>query len=754
MTESEFPAEICGFPVEKRLGNGAYGVTYLVRGPDKVPYALKILRTDAPAEGRQRFENEEHALKSIEQKAFPYFVRADQHDGRPVLIMQYAEGQTVKSWIESNIAERTFFGTMRMLTVVEQILDGLSEAHKIPILHRDIKDDNVIISTSGQEATILDLGQSTGRETPHPDITFWNIGAARFSPPSKLQNPSIAVASHDVFSVGVMAYRMLTNRFPWEVPPSQDVGFLREKMLSELPAPIQQINSAVDGRVAGLIARLIEREDYLRPEAEAALAQVRELRRTLDKETLNGVAFTTTGTNTPLRLSEVTRDSLHGDIRLTEFEMAVIDTREFQRLRRLRQLGTTHLVYNGAEHTRLAHAIGTMEVADRIMRSIEVREGPQFSAFDKQAARLFALIHDITHAPFGHTLEDELGFYPRHDHNSERMERLIRNPAAELPELLQATDFGRVVLDLTTTVEPRPEHDWILDLVGSPIGADVIDYVDRDALHCGLDHRIDSALYRSFVFVESRTPKRNRRVLRSKLSGQHGFRLDRDFAIGSILRERLALFMKAYSHPKKIAAGAMIGKALAYAHEQDASAFGEPSVEVMGDDELLLKLAGSPSPRAAALGRAVLERKLYQPVYRGRVMSHRFDEAEYVRHQDMLSARGLVSPAGRAAFERDLANAAGVGDDQVVFYCSPKAPGAKAVSKQGRVGEGSRPTKSDPMRDHVDIFRRHLELWNIYVFVDPSLPLEKRQLLAKIVGDDFDRDNEVEISYRQTTLAW
>lgn len=752
MTSETIPTEIDIYSIQEALGTGAYGITYLARDKAGRAYALKLLRSDAPSEGRQRMENEEHALRQIDHHAFPTFVRSGTFASRPYIVMSYAEGLTLRSWIDSNITEQSFFGGMRTLVVLERLLEGLVDIHKIPLLHRDIKDDNVIISTSGQQVTILDLGQCTGRGTPHPDITFWNIGAARFSPPSKLQNPSVALETHDVFSVGVTGYRMLTNTFPWEVPPTQDVGFLREKMQSGPPRPINEINSAVDYRISAAIMKMLEVEDFLRPRAETAIHSLTELRETLENEILGGDSYKVAISKAPLRLDQVIRDPLHGDVRLTKFEKAVIDTREFQRLRRIRQLGTAHLVYHGAEHTRFAHAVGTMEVADRIMRSIEVREGPQFSQFERQAARLFALVHDIAHAPFGHTLEDELCFFPRHDKNIARMERLIRHSEAELPEILQATDFGRVVLDLITNVEISTEYGWIIELVASAIGADVIDYVDRDALHCGLDHRVDSALYRSFVFVENRTPRLNQKVLRSKLQGRHGFRLDVDFAIGSILRERFALFMKAYSHPTKVAAGAMVGKALLYAQIDASNSFDEASVEIMGDEELLISIARSQSRRASRIAKGLINRKLYEPAYRARVLAGDNDDGPYRRAQADLAA--YFSPKGRLDFEARLSSAAEVAEEDLIFYCSPKAPGAKSVSSRSRVGEGAMPARSDPLRDHTDMFRRHLELWNMYVFVHPDLPYEKRQLVARLMHGEFDKPNEVDISYRQLAMDW
>src|SRR4051812_40813410 len=98
MTAEDFPPAIDGYAIEEKLGTGAYGITFLARDKEGKPYALKLLRPDAPAEGRQRMDNEEHALRHISHPAFPTFVGAGAFDGRPYILMSYAEGLTIRNW--------------------------------------------------------------------------------------------------------------------------------------------------------------------------------------------------------------------------------------------------------------------------------------------------------------------------------------------------------------------------------------------------------------------------------------------------------------------------------------------------------------------------------------------------------------------------------------------------------------------------------------------------------------------------------
>ena len=114
------------------------------------------------------------------------------------------------------------------------------------------------------------------------------------------------------------------------------------------------------------------------------------------------------------------RDAVHGDIQLGPLEIELIDTLEFQRLRGIKQLGTAYLVFPSALHTRFEHSLGTSWMAQRI---IDVRAAQTTRCNDDEAQliRVAALLHDITHIPFGHTLEDERRVLPRHDKDRDRI---------------------------------------------------------------------------------------------------------------------------------------------------------------------------------------------------------------------------------------------------------------------------------------------------------------------------------------------
>lgn len=113
----------------------------------------------------------------------------------------------------------------------------------------------------------------------------------------------------------------------------------------------------------------------------------------------------------------IIRDPVWGDIELPEWTSVLLDAPEMQRLRRVRQLGFAYLVYPGAQHSRFEHSLGTAHLAQTILASL----GLDRDAW-ADAVIAAALLHDVGHAPFGHTFEDERPLFARHD-TPQRMEK-------------------------------------------------------------------------------------------------------------------------------------------------------------------------------------------------------------------------------------------------------------------------------------------------------------------------------------------
>src|SRR4051812_13860415 len=114
-------------------------------------------------------------------------------------------------------------------------------------------------------------------------------------------------------------------------------------------------------------------------------------------------------------MERIYRDSVHNIIRVStdtdegRLIVALIDTPEFQRLRRIRQLGLAYFAYQAAEHSRFTHSLGAFHLAARMVAKL--RNSYRIQPEDQTAVRVAALLHDLGHGPFSHVIENILGFH-------------------------------------------------------------------------------------------------------------------------------------------------------------------------------------------------------------------------------------------------------------------------------------------------------------------------------------------------------
>ncbi len=304
-----------------------------------------------------------------------------------------------------------------------------------------------------------------------------------------------------------------------------------------------------------------------------------------------------------LRPGKVITDPVHKDIHLSQLEVRFLNSGPLQRLRRVRQLGNSNLVYSGASHSRLAHSLGALHAAQRIMTAaVSQRSAPhpsrdlfdEWMAEDERGttqypykrrlaealvlARLGGLLHDMCHVPFGHTLEDDLGLLDAHDDNLARFERLwselpddLQNLAAAggLKEALEPLilskadhieDLEKVELPPFDERPPALRYPFIRDVVGNTICADLIDYLNRDYLMSGLPASLGHRFLDGFYVAPSDVWCRERLVMRIERGGRE--RSDIVTELFKYLRYRYEETERILVHHAKLSADAMIGKLL------------------------------------------------------------------------------------------------------------------------------------------------------------------------------------------------
>jgi len=165
------------------------------------------------------------------------------------------------------------------------------------------------------------------------------------------------------------------------------------------------------------------------------------------------------------------RDSVHGNLQLDEFEVKLTDTPEIQRLRRIKQLGFTYLVYPGANHTRFEHSIGTMYLASRLALNLQLDEDTH------SLVRCCAILHDAGHGPFSHVSEG--GIDSSHE---ELTSKLIKE--SQLGDILSEKFSVNEVLKVISGGGPLGH------MISGELDVDRMDYLLRDSYFTGVAYGV------------------------------------------------------------------------------------------------------------------------------------------------------------------------------------------------------------------------------------------------------------------------
>ncbi len=171
---------------------------------------------------------------------------------------------------------------------------------------------------------------------------------------------------------------------------------------------------------------------------------------------------------------KVVKDPVHGHILLDGLALELIDTPEVQRLRRIRQLGLSTLVYPGANHTRFEHSLGTLHLVDQLLDHLGI------SGKERDYISAAALLHDIGHGPFSHSTEDILRRHTGKNHD-------------DVSDLMTGRIAG--ILD-SHSIDPSLIPKLILgetplgQLINSELDADRMDYLVRDAYYTGVAYGV------------------------------------------------------------------------------------------------------------------------------------------------------------------------------------------------------------------------------------------------------------------------
>ena len=218
----------------------------------------------------------------------------------------------------------------------------------------------------------------------------------------------------------------------------------------------------------------------------------------------------------------------------------LISTKEFQRLRRIRQLGTSYLVFHGAEHSRFTHSLGVYEIVRRIIDDV-FKGRPEWDEDERLVALCAALLHDLGHGPFSHAFEVVFNT----DH--EEFTRMILLGDTEVNAVLSKVDED-FPMRVAQVIDNNYTNQQVVSLISSQIDADRMDYLQRDAYFTGVS-------YGHFDMERILRVMRPRKdIIVYKASGMH--------AIEDYIMSRYQMYLQVYFHPVSRSAEAILNNIL------------------------------------------------------------------------------------------------------------------------------------------------------------------------------------------------
>jgi len=246
-----------------------------------------------------------------------------------------------------------------------------------------------------------------------------------------------------------------------------------------------------------------------------------------------------------LNEEKVFKDPVHRYIHVRDRVIwDLIGTQEFQRLRRVKQLGTSYLTFHGAEHSRFNHSLGVYEIVRRIIENF--RDGPHWDDEERLLCLSAALLHDLGHGPFSHSFEKVFKL----DH--EDFTRKIILGDTSVNHVLTRVDehFPQKVADV---INKTYENKLVVSLISSQIDADRMDYLQRDAYFTGVSY----GHFDMERILRVMRPLEDQVVVKD--SGMH--------AVEDYIMSRYQMYWQVYFHPVTRSAEVILTKILHRAKE-------------------------------------------------------------------------------------------------------------------------------------------------------------------------------------------
>ncbi len=264
------------YDVLEELGRGGMGRVYKVfdkRIKDEV--ALKLLRSDIADDPQvvERFSNELKFARKIVHKNVGRMYDLGEAEGVLYITMEFVPGEDLKAFIKR--AGQLSIG--KSITIVEQVCEGLVEAHKLGVVHRDLKPQNIMIDKAGN-AHIMDFGIARSLSAEGITDAGVIIGTPEYMSPEQVGGEDVDQRS-DLYSLGIILYEMVSGRVPFQSDSAFAVGM---KHKSEKPQAPQTIDPQIPDNLNRMILKCLEKEKERRFQtAEEILSDLKVIKESI-----------------------------------------------------------------------------------------------------------------------------------------------------------------------------------------------------------------------------------------------------------------------------------------------------------------------------------------------------------------------------------------------------------------------------------------------------------------------------------------
>ena len=264
------------YEIIEELGKGGMGKVYRVLDKKvEEEVALKLLNPEIAADEKtvERFRNELKFARKISQRNVCRMYDLNEDEGTQFITMEYVPGEDLKS----SIRRMGQLSVGKAISIAKQVCEGLSEAHQLGVVHRDLKPQNIMIDKKGN-VRIMDFGIARSLEVKGLTETGMMIGTPEYMSPEQAEGKDVDLRS-DIYSLGIILYEMVTGRVPFEGDTPLSIAL---KHQAETPRNPKEINDQIPEDLSRVILKCMEKDKEKRyKRAEEILSELKKIEKGL-----------------------------------------------------------------------------------------------------------------------------------------------------------------------------------------------------------------------------------------------------------------------------------------------------------------------------------------------------------------------------------------------------------------------------------------------------------------------------------------